>query len=99
VNTSICLSTLLWILGLTLILGSYLIPASNAFNFNDKPSKIKSLASSNVLLLVKLIKFSWDRNEYLTVLNNSIFSFFDNLFNCTLWLQTLWIASTFLFWS
>jgi hypothetical protein len=35
-----------------------LIPASNALSFNDNPSRTKSLANSNVLLLVKLIKFS-----------------------------------------
>ena len=57
------------------------MPASKALSFKDKPSRTKSFASSNILLLVKLIKFSWERYEYLTVLNNSIFSSFDNLFN------------------
>lgn len=70
-----------YILGFILIVGSYFIPASKALSFNESPSRTKSLANSNVLFAVRLIKFSWDRYEYLTVLNKSIFSSLVNLFN------------------
>jgi len=64
-------------------------------SLTERPSITNSLASSKIGLVVRVRSCSCSKNEYLTVLNRSFLSAFDNLLSFNLSRDSLWITETF----